>query len=98
MKKEVPSDIIFENDKICAFKDVRPKAPVHVLIVAKKHVESVNELDEKEKDLIGEMIIAAKNLAQDLGVSDGYKLLFNVGKKGGQIIEHLHLHLLGGWQ
>ncbi|PIQ92758.1 MAG: histidine triad nucleotide-binding protein [Parcubacteria group bacterium CG11_big_fil_rev_8_21_14_0_20_39_14] len=97
VNKEIPSEIIYENDKICVFKDINPKAPVHILIVPKKHTESLNELDEREKDLLGEMVLAAKKTAKDFGISDGYKLLFNVGKKGGQIVEHLHLHLLGGW-
>jgi histidine triad (HIT) family protein len=97
VKKEIPSSFIFENENLCAFKDINPKAPIHILIIPKEHLDSVNNLDENKKDLAGEMILAAKKIAKDCNISDGYKLLFNVGKKGGQIVEHLHLHLMGGW-
>lgn len=96
-KKEIPSSFIFENENIFAFKDINPKSPIHILIIPKKHVGSVNDLDENKKDLIGEMMLAAKKIAKDQDIFDGYKLLFNVGKKGGQIVDHLHLHLMGGW-
>ncbi len=95
--KEISSKIIYEDDLVCAVNDINPKAPVHILIVAKKHIESVNELSVGDKELIAKMIIAAKEIAEDNKISDGYKLLFNVGKRGGQVIEHLHLHLMGGW-
>jgi len=96
--KEISSEIIYEDDKICAFRDIHPKAPVHVLIIPKEHIKSINETEDFRKDLVGEMVIAAKMIARDLKISDGYKLLFNVGEKGGQLIEHLHLHLMGGWE
>jgi len=96
-KKEIPSELIFDSEILCAFKDISPKAPTHILIIPKEHIESVNDLNEDKKDLVGEMILAAKKIAKDQNISDGYKLLFNVGKKGGQIVEHLHLHLMGGW-
>ncbi len=97
-KKEIPSDIIYEDDEICAFKDVHSRAPVHILIIPKKHIESLNAIDEGGEEMILKMIMTARNLAKGLKIFDGYKLLFNVGKKGGQIIEHLHLHLMGGWE
>ncbi len=95
--KEIPSEIIYEDDLVYAVNDINPKAPVHILIVAKKHIKSVNELSGGDKELIAKMIIVAKEIAKNTGIVEGYKLLFNVGKRGGQVIEHLHLHLMGGW-
>ena len=91
----MPSDIVYEDDKVIAFKDIHPKAPFHILIVPKKHVESVIALEEADKDLAGEIILTAKKIAGDNNLK-GYKLIFNVGREGGQIINHLHLHLLAG--
>ncbi len=97
VKKEIPADIIYEDDEVMAIKDVHPMAPVHVLIIPKKHIETINDLTEKEVDLAGKIILTAKNIARDLKISeDGYKLLFRVGKNGGQEIPHIHLHLIGG--
>ena len=93
--KEVAGEIIYENDKVVAFKDIYPKAAFHILIVPKKHIESVDKLEENDKELVGEMALAAKNIAKDNNVI-GYKLVINVGRDGGQIVDHLHLHLLGG--
>ncbi len=93
--KETPSDIIYENDEVIVIKDVNPKAPVHFLIIPKKHIPSVNHIETKDKALIGDLILAAKEIAKEKNLK-GYKLLINVGKEGGQIIEHLHVHLLSG--
>lgn len=97
VKKEIVSDLVFENNNICSFRDINPKAPIHFLIIPKKHFVSVNDLNEKDKDLIGEMVLTAKKLAEDFNISKGYKLLFNVGKGAGQVVDHIHLHLMGGW-
>lgn len=94
--KEVPADVAYEDGKIMVFKDIRPSAPVHYLAVPKEHVESVAHLGENHQDLIVAMIYAAKKVAEAKGLK-GYKLVFNVGREGGQVIDHLHLHLLGGW-
>jgi len=93
--KKVPSKIQYEDDEIIAFDDIAPKAPVHILIVPKRHIESVNELKKEDIELIGKVILVAKKLAQEKGLK-GYKLVFNVGREGGQLVDHLHLHLLGG--
>ncbi len=96
--KELPSTAIFENDNFLIIKDINPLAPVHLLVIAKKHIPSVDHLVKNDKELIGEMILTAQQVARDQGVAKGgYKLGFNVGKGGGQLIPHLHLHLLGGW-
>ncbi len=98
IKKERPADFVYENGEVAAFKDITPKAPVHILIVPKKHIASVEDLEDIDRDRICEMFFAAKKIARDQKIDEGYKLVFNVGRKGGQVIDHLHLHLLGGWE
>jgi len=99
IKKEIPAAIVYEDDDVLAFKDVRPLAPVHVLIIPKKHIESVNDFGEKDTDLIGNLILTAKKIAMDFDISPkGYKLLFRVGEWGEQEVPHVHLHLIGGAQ
>lgn len=95
-KKEVPAAMLYENDKVMAFKDIRPSAPVHILVVPREHIESITHLEGNHRDILAELIYTAKNLAVKSGLK-GYKLVFNVGREGGQVIDHLHLHLLGGW-
>lgn len=95
-KKEIPSKIIFEDETLVAFRDIKPSAPVHILIVPKRHIKSITHLEGKHKDILVALIYRAKDLAREAGLT-GYKLVFNVGREGGQIIDHLHLHLLGGW-
>ncbi len=95
--KEIPAEFLYEDDLIAAFKDIKPIAPVHVLIVPKRHIGSIADLAETDELLAGRMIMAAKKLAEQLGISGhGYKLLFRVGNHGGQEVPHVHLHLLGG--
>lgn len=99
IKKEIPSDIFYQDQDFLVFKDIRPKAPIHLLLVPKKHIISINHLKEKDEKLMGKLFSLAKKTAQKLGVDrSGYKLVFNVGKGGGQLIDHLHLHLLAGWK
>lgn len=95
IKKEVPSEIVFENSDFIVFKDIHPKAPIHLLLVPKTHIASINHLKEGHKEIIGNLFLLAKKIAREQGISEGYKLQFNVGRKGGQLIDHLHLHLLG---
>lgn len=96
VKKEITCDSIYEDDKVIVFKDIRPSAPVHYLVVPKEHVQSIVHLEGNHRDIIAAMIYAAKETAEKLKLK-GYKLVFNVGREGGQVIDHLHLHLLGGW-
>jgi histidine triad (HIT) family protein len=96
INKKAPADIVYENDKTICFKDINPVAPVHILIVPKKHIGSINDISEEDKELMGELLLVAKKVAKDLGVDKGYKLAFNVGEEGGQIVPHLHLHLVSG--
>ncbi len=93
--KDILSEVVHEDDQLVVFKDINPAAKTHLLIVPKKHIDSIKELNESEGDdaLLGHMFLVARDLAKKLGL-DGYKLNFNVGKGGGQVVFHLHLHLL----
>lgn len=95
-RKELPSEIAYEDSQLMAFKDIRPSAPVHYLICPKEHIQSIAHLEGNHRDILSALIYTAKDLALKLGLK-GYKLVFNVGREGGQIVDHLHLHLLGGW-
>jgi histidine triad (HIT) family protein len=97
--KEIPADIVYEDEKCLAFKDIDPKAPVHILIIPKKEIPSMAEAAESDKELLGHLLIAASQIAKDLGVSEsGYRVVANTNKEGGQEVYHLHIHLLGGRQ
>ncbi len=99
VKGEVPSEFLFENDSFVVFRDIHPHAPVHLLIVPKRHIRSINDITENDSETIGAMFMIAKDMAEKEGVAkSGYKLLFNVEKGGGQMVFHLHLHLIGGWK
>lgn len=96
---ETSTRFLYENDRLVVFKDIHPSAPVHILIVPKRHIRSINDLSEGDEAILAEMIFMAKEMAKDQGVAEsGYKLLFNVEKGGGQVIFHIHLHLIGGWK
>ena len=96
---QTETDILFQTNTLVVFKDIRPHAPVHLLIVPKRHIRSVNDIADADHEILSELIVAAKKMAKEHGVSrSGYKLLFNVERGGGQVIFHLHLHLIGGWR
>jgi histidine triad (HIT) family protein len=98
IKGEQSAEFLYEDESLVVFKDIRPHAPVHLLIVPREHIRSLNDLREKDEDIISEMIVRAKEMAKELSIAQsGYRLLFNVERGGGQVIFHLHLHLLGGW-
>lgn len=97
INKQIPSEIIYEDDEIIAFKDIEPVAPVHVLVVPKKHIASVMELSEEDKALIGKIYLSIQKLAVELGVEkDGFRVATNCGENAGQTVKHIHFHLLGG--
>jgi histidine triad (HIT) family protein len=96
VNKEIPADFIYEDDLLLVFPDINPSAPVHYLVVPKEHILSIAHLQSNHQEIISKMIFTAKKLAEEKGLK-GYKLVFNVGREGGQVINHLHLHLLGGW-
>lgn len=98
-KKEIPTDLLFENESLVAFNSVPKQTPVHVLIIPKKHIPTIDDLREEDVMLMGQIIIVAQRLARELNISEkGYKLLFRVKEHGEQEIKHIHLHLLGGAQ
>lgn len=97
INKEIPSEIIFENDRVVAFKDIHPAAPVHILIVPKEHIADANALNESNAAYIMDIHLAAKNIAKQLGIDQkGYRLINNCGADAGQTVMHLHYHLIGG--
>lgn len=90
---------LYENQNLVVFRDIHPHAPVHLLIVPKKHIRSVNDLRDADRSLLAEVFMISRDMARRQGIDrSGYKLLFNVERGGGQVIFHLHLHLLGGWK
>jgi histidine triad (HIT) family protein len=96
---EIPSDILYQDEQVVAFRDINPKATVHLLLVPRKHIESVAELSEDEASIMGHLVTVANRLAREAGISEkGYRLVVNSGPEGGQEVPHLHLHLLGGRQ
>jgi histidine triad (HIT) family protein len=96
-KKEIPAEIVYEDELILAFKDIKPVAPVHILIIPKSHIPSVNHVALEDKTLMGELILAAQKIAKDQSVDkSGYRLVLNIGQDAGQTVDHLHLHLIGG--
>jgi len=97
--RELPSDMLYEDSDYVVFRDINPQAPVHLLIVPKIHIRSVNDIEPAHTGLVGGLFTLAAKMAREEGVDkSGYKLLFNVEKGGGQEIFHLHLHLFGGWE
>ena len=99
VNRKTETEFLFENEKLVVFKDIKPHAPVHILIVPKRHIRSINDLTEDDGPIVSELIRTGQAMAVKLGVAQsGYKLLFNVESGGGQVIFHLHLHLLAGWK
>jgi len=94
---EVPSDIVYQDEDFLAFRDISPQAPTYVLIIPKTHITSLAQLTEEQQELAGRLIIIAKKLAEKEGIAKrGYRLVINCGPEGGQLVPHLHLHLIGG--
>ncbi|MEW6455838.1 MAG: histidine triad nucleotide-binding protein [Acidobacteriota bacterium] len=97
IRKEINAKIVYEDDKVIAFDDVNPQAPVHVLIIPKEHFESINEFPEEKKEILGYMVFISKKIVEIKGISKkGYRLVLNTGREAGQSIFHIHLHVLGG--
>jgi len=97
INKEIPAQVVFEDDEILAFKDINPMAPIHILLIPKKHISDITQIDPEDAGLIGRIHLAAVKIAKDLGIDeDGFRLVNNCKKNGGQVVFHLHFHLLGG--
>ncbi len=98
IKGDSPARFVYKDNDLVAFQNIRPSAPVHVLIVPVEHIESINTLEERHSAVISKMMLRAKEIAEELGIKkSGYKLVINVGRGGGQEVFHLHIHLIGGW-
>lgn len=95
--REIPADIVFENERVLAFRDIDPQAPVHILVIPKQRIPTINDLADDDAGLVGEMVLAARDIARAEGLSEnGYRLVFNCNRDGCQSVYHIHLHLLGG--
>ncbi|MEW6764804.1 MAG: histidine triad nucleotide-binding protein [Pseudomonadota bacterium] len=99
IRKEIPANIVYEDDEVLAFRDINPQAPTHILIIPKKPIATLNDIQPVDAPLIGKLYLVAKQLADEMGFAeDGYRTVFNCNRHGGQEVYHLHLHLLGGRQ
>ena len=97
VKGEIPSTKVYEDEFVYAFKDIHPEAPVHILVIPKKHIESINKIEKEDEELIGEIFTTIKKVAKDQGIAEsGYRVVSNCGKDAGQTVMHLHFHILGG--
>jgi len=94
--KELPADIIFEDESCLAFKDINPVAPIHILIIPKKRIEKISDSNKEDKELLGHLFLVAGNIARDLGVEDAFRLVVNNGAGAQQTVFHLHIHLIAG--
>ncbi len=94
---EIPSNKVYEDDDILAFKDINPVTPVHILIIPKKHINSLNDIEPEDEKIIGKIFLKIKQIAKEQGIAEnGYRIVNNCGEDGGQEVQHLHFHLLGG--
>jgi histidine triad (HIT) family protein len=98
VKKEIPAKVVFENDSLIAFEDISPQAPTHILIIPKEHFASLIEIPEDKKEILAELLLTARQIAQEKGLTTGYRIVLNTGKESGQAVFHIHFHLLGGRQ
>ena len=99
INREIPADIVYETEDVLAFRDINPQAPVHILIIPKIHIRTMNDLVGNHAELAGRLLLAASEIAATEGLSsDGYRVVMNCNKHGGQMVFHIHLHLLGGRQ
>lgn len=96
LRQEIPADIVYEDEWAIAFRDVNPQAPIHILIIPKKPIPRLSEADNTDQELLGHLLLTVQSIAQQLQLSQGFRVVINNGKDGGQTVDHLHLHLLGG--
>ncbi len=92
---EIPAEVVFEDDKLIAFKDIEPQAPVHILVIPKKHIESLDDVKLEDVELLGHIMNKVKDIAKDMGITNGYRLVSNNGEDAFQTVKHLHFHILG---
>ena len=94
--KELPADIVYEDDSCLAFKDINPVAPIHILVIPKKRIEKISDSNAEDKELLGHLFLVAGNIARDLGIEDAFRLVVNNGAGAQQTVFHLHIHLIAG--
>jgi histidine triad (HIT) family protein len=94
--KELPADIVYEDDSCLAFKDINPIAPIHILVIPKKRIEKISDSNTEDKELLGHLFLVAGNIARDLGIEDAFRLVVNNGAGAQQTVFHLHIHLIAG--
>lgn len=99
INKEIPANIVYEDDEVLAFRDISPQAPEHILVIPKKEIPTVNDIEEADALLVGKLFLTAKKIAKDLGFDQkGYRLVMNCNEDGGQTVNHIHMHILAGRQ
>lgn len=98
IRREIPADIVYEDDLALAFKDINPQAPVHILLIPKKPIAKLADAESQDHAVLGHLLLTAKRVAEQAGLTDGYRVVINNGSDGGQTVYHLHLHILGGRQ
>jgi histidine triad (HIT) family protein len=98
IRKEIPADIVYEDDLALAFRDINPQAPVHILVIPKQPIAKLADAESEDGALMGHLLLTVKRVAEQLGLSNGYRVVINSGSDGGQTVDHLHLHILGGRQ
>ena len=98
IRREIPADIVYEDDLTLAFRDITPQAPIHILIIPKKPIAQLSAAESEDHALMGHLLLTAKRVAEQVGLENGYRLVINNGADGGQTVDHLHLHILGGRQ
>ena len=96
LNKEIPGDIVYEDNECFAIKDINPQAPIHLLIIPKKHIAKVSDANDEDRELLGSLLLASKKIARKFNLDDNYRLVINNGAKAGQTVFHIHIHLLGG--
>jgi histidine triad (HIT) family protein len=96
INREIPADIVYEDEVSLAFRDINPQAPVHILLIPKKRIISLDHLESDDRDLLGHLLLTVKQIAREQKLDNGYRLAINCGNEGGQSVDHLHIHILGG--
>ena len=96
IRKEIPADIVYEDEQVLAFRDINPQAPVHLLVIPKDHIESLEALMPEQQPLMGHLMVVIQKVAAESGLTEGYRVVTNIGTDGGQTVPHLHFHILGG--
>ena len=97
INKEIPASMVFEDEKMIAFNDINPQAPIHILLISREHFASINDIPEEKKSILSHLLLKARQIAQEKGIAEkGYRIVLNTEKDSGQEVFHIHLHLLGG--